>query len=182
MTFTQFNEDSWLDSELLGYRITSTQVAVMRDYGLTYVTRYYACVRCINDGHRSWQFARHRKPYATFEAAVKACQWHHSIWTRLVKLATARGNRLERLTKLTARSRGRRVQTTEELARDNAFWRRKGYLGPDALTQTPQWAAEHLTEKFQKLMRRARTACLAQEQRAYLLRGSKPRKKLATAS
>jgi hypothetical protein len=188
----EFNYEGFAWFNVQGYRITETKYAVNKHVGwriciedgerikkkltrTVYVTRYYACVLT----PQGWQFAKHRKPYATYEAAVKACQWHERIWQRIEKLSRARGNRLERLTQLAARARCRRRSTVEDLARDNAFWRRPTLFAPDALLAVPAWIT--LDEKFTKLLVRARIACLKEEDQARAARGIKklPKKRKA---
>lgn len=134
------------------YRITSTD------------QRYYACVRCRRDGGSFWNFAWHRRPYRTQVGAETACEKHRQIWERVVKLAAAKGNRLERLTRLVGLSRGHRG----DLVRNAAFWRRHTHTSPDPLTCIPCWV--ELDDKFVKLLARARTKCLAEELKARLAR------------
>lgn len=92
MTFTMTSEE-WTDDEGLGYRI------VRRRYG------YYACVRVIGPDGPWWDFAWHRRPYRTFDSAVRACNRNRRLWQRFVKLGRAKGNRRQRLLQLNTKGR-----------------------------------------------------------------------------
>lgn len=122
---------------------------------------WYACVLCDNGNH-FWHFAWHHRPYRTEKGARDACAKHRKIWEQVVELSQASGNRLDRLTKLVARSRGRRPANYRELVSRHA--------APDPLTFVPVWATP-LDPKFLKLLTRARTNCLAEEMKARLARG-----------
>ena len=193
LTFRRNSERVWYDRQDLGYRITMTEYPINQHVGWThcvtaegkklkkkryqtsYADRFYACVRTAY----GWQFAKHKKPYQTFESAVKACVWHYRIWMKVKKLTTARGNRVARICDVVAASRGRRSRSLEELITDNAFWRRCAYEAPDALTISPSWLS--LDDKLAKLMTKCRTTVLADELKARAMRSPK-RKSRATKS
>ena len=84
-----------------GYRIVWRSEA----FGIRQRPAFYATVRCRTPGYERWEFAVHRRPYRTFEAAVKACEFNRRLWTKFVRLSHARGRRVERLKALDARGR-----------------------------------------------------------------------------
>lgn len=89
----------WEDAE--GYRIVWRSEA----FGIRMRPAYFATVRCQTPGYLRWDFAVHRRPYRTFEAALKACEFNRRLWGKFVRLSRARGRRVERLKALDARGR-----------------------------------------------------------------------------
>ena len=74
-------------------------------FGIRVRPAFFATVRCETPGYPRWDFAVHRRPYKTFEAAVKACDCNRRLWGKFVRLSHARGRRVERLRLLDARGR-----------------------------------------------------------------------------
>lgn len=99
LTFDTTTRKVWESAD--GYRIVWRSEA----FGIRQRPAFYATVRCRVPGYERWDFAVHRRPYRTFEAAVKACEFNKRLWAKFVKLSHARGRRVERLKALDARGR-----------------------------------------------------------------------------
>lgn len=138
------------------YRVTPTQVAVVRDGRTVTVERYYACVRTARG---AWAFCGKRAPYRSRNTAQRVCDRHRRLWQRVVRLASTSGHRLKRLEAIVAASRPKRRPWYKRPAI------RRAYLIPDPLTVLPAWAAVELDESFLRLLARARTNVLKSEAR-----------------
>lgn len=83
------------------YRITVNR----RPFGVRVPLHYYACVSTPT----GWDFAAHRRPYKTLEAAIKACETSRRFWEQFRELSEESGGRLRRLEDLIDKAKRQRV-------------------------------------------------------------------------
>jgi len=107
MEFTQTKNKRWHKVWVSGdYRISLNR----KPFGIRVNRHYYACVKSpAYDGKQMWDFAGARRPFKTFEAAVKSCEVSEKYWRLFMILSGESGPRAKKLDDLRERARLRKV-------------------------------------------------------------------------
>lgn len=137
LTFDTPTRKVWESAD--GYRIVWRSEA----FGIRQRPAFYATVRCRVPGYERWDFAAHRRPYRTFEAALRACKFNRWLWAKFVKLSHQKPRGADRDVRL-SHARGRRVKLKALDARG-----RRGRA--HVLGSMPVWAEEQAEPSLIKL-------------------------------